>query len=109
MWNVKKNVWLINFFATPKFYSFWWLLFPWILLEKVCAWGWRPLRLETDIEKKIKTEKRLFEETNWRFGFDATYIRNVTVIIFEDCNDEGHVPSAVYKVWSVTYSKKKGI
>ena len=108
MWNVKKNVWLINFFATPKFYSFWWLLFPWILLEKVCAWGWRPLRLETDIEKKIKTEKRLFEETNWRFGFDATYIRNVTVIIFEDCNDEGHVASAVYKVWSVTYSKKKG-
>ena len=108
MWNVKMNVWLINFFATPKFYSFWWLLFPWILLEKVCAWGWRPLRLETDIEKKIKTEKRLFEETNWRFGFDATYIRNVTVIIFEDCNDEGHVPSAVYKVWSVTYSKKKG-
>ena len=62
MWNVKMNVWLINFFATPKFYSFWWLLFPWILLEKVCAWGWRPLRLETDIEKKIKTKKA----TLWR-------------------------------------------
>ena len=59
MWNVKMNVWLINFFATPKFYSFWWLLYPWILLEKVCAWGWRPLRLETDIEKKIKTKNSL--------------------------------------------------
>ena len=42
--------------------------------------------------------KKLFEETDWRFRFDATYIRNVTVIILEDCNDEGHVVSAVYKV-----------
>lgn len=65
--------------------------------------------LKTDIEKKIKTKKRLFEETNWRFRVDATYIRNVTVIMFEDCNDEEHVASAVYKVWSVTYSKRKGI
>lgn len=54
--------------------------------------------LKTDIEKKIKTKKQLFEETDWRFRFDATHIRNVTVIIFEDCNDEEHVASAVYKV-----------
>ena len=54
---------------------------------------WKPI-----LRKKIKTNKRLFEETNWRVRFDATYIRNVTVIIFEDCNDEEHVASAVYKV-----------
>ena len=53
--------------------------------------------LKTDIDKK-KKKKRLFEETNWRVRFDATYIRNVTVIIFEDCNDEEHVARAVYKV-----------
>ena len=85
MWNVKKNVWLINFFVT--------LNFAWEGVREagdLCA-------LKTDIEKEIK-RKRLFEETNWRFRFDATYIRNVTVIMFEDCSDEEHVTSAVYKV-----------
>ena len=85
MWNVKKNVWLINFFVT--------LNFAWEGVREagdLCA-------LKTDIEKEIK-RKRLFEETNWRFRFDATYIRNVTVIMFEDCSDEEHVASAVYKV-----------
>ena len=85
MWNVKKNVWLINFFVT--------LNFAWEGVREagdLCA-------LKTDIEKEIK-KKRLFEETNWRFRFDATYIRNVTVIMFEDCSDEEHVASAVYKV-----------
>ena len=67
-------------------------------LRKVCAWGWRPLRPENRYWEKIKTKKQLFEETDWRFRFDATHIRNVTVIIFEDCNDEEHVASAVYKV-----------
>ena len=85
MWNVKKNVRLINFFVT--------LNFAWEGVREagdLCA-------LKTDIEKEIK-KKRLFEETNWRFRFDATYIRNVTVIMFEDCSDEEHVASAVYKV-----------
>lgn len=58
--------------------------------------------------EKNKNRKADYFKRNWRFGFDATYIRNVTVIVFEDCNGEGHVASAVYKVWSVTYSKKKG-
>ena len=90
MWNVKKNAWLINFFATPEFYS---------CLRRCVRETGNLCALKTDIEKKkTKTKKRLFEETNWRFRFDATYIRNVTVIIFEDCNDEEHVASAVYKV-----------
>ena len=31
------NVWLINFFTTQKFRSFWWLIFPSILLAKNCS------------------------------------------------------------------------
>ena len=30
--NFTKNVWLINFFATQKFHSFRWVIFPFILL-----------------------------------------------------------------------------
>ena len=32
--NFTENVWLINFFATQQFRSFWWLIFPSILLAK---------------------------------------------------------------------------
>ena len=53
---------------------------------------WKP------ILRKSKNKKATFEETDWRFRFDATHIRNVTVIIFEDCNDEEHVATAVYNL-----------
>ena len=59
---------------------------------------WKP------ILRKNKNKKAAVWRDRLTFPF-----RNVTVIIFEDCNDEEHVASAVYKVWSVTYRKTKGI
>ena len=41
----KKNVWLINFFATRQFRIFWWLIFP----SKLLAKSWKSHKLLTEL------------------------------------------------------------